>query len=68
MEAGYHGGQIDLEPQLKVFRLKVFKFRSKDCQGQVQDGVSHSWIADEGDVSLEMKGFLFQFKRTFYLP
>lgn len=50
-----------LEPQLKVFRLKFFKFRSKGCQGQVQDGVSHSWIFDEGDVSLEIKGFKFHF-------
>jgi len=57
MEAGHHSGQIDLEPQLKVFRLKVFKFRSKGRQGQVQDGVSYSWIFDEGDVSLQVKGF-----------
>ena len=58
MDAGHDADQIDLEPQLKVFRLKGFKFRSKGCQGQVQDGVSCSWICDEGDVSLQMKGFI----------
>jgi len=66
-EAGQDSGQIDLEPQLKVFRLKVLKFRSKGCQGQVQDGGSYIWIHDEGGVSLEMKGFACQFESTFYL-
>lgn len=65
VEARHHRKQVDLEPQLKVFRPKFFKFRSKGCQGQVQDGVSYTWISDEGDVSLEIKGFTFQFRRTF---
>lgn len=59
LEARHHGSQIDLEPQLKVCRLKVFKFTSKGCQGQVQDGVSYTWIFDDGDVSLEIKGFTY---------
>lgn len=67
MEAGHHRSQIDLEPQLKVFRLKVYKFRSKGCQGQVQDGVSYTWVADGGDVSLEMKGFIFSLGGCFSL-
>lgn len=67
-EACHHSSQIDLEPQLKISRLKLFKFRSKGRQGQVQDDVSYTCISDEGDVSLEMKGFMFQFRRTFYLP
>ena len=67
MEARHHRSQIDLEPLLKVFRLKVFKFRSKGCQGQVQDGVPHSCFLDEGDVSLKkIRGFVLQFRRTFY--
>lgn len=52
-EACHHTGQIDLEPQLKVFRHKIFIFRSDGCQGQVQDDVSHCWVTDEGDVFLE---------------
>lgn len=64
-EARHHRKQVDLEPQLKLFRPKFFKFRSKGCQGQVQDGVSYTWIFDDGDVSLEIKGFTFQFRRTF---
>lgn len=68
MEARHHRSQIALEPQLKVFRLKVFKFRSKGCQGQVQDGVPYNWSLDEGDVTLKnIGGFMFQFRRTFYL-
>lgn len=67
MEAGHHRSQIAVEPELKVFRLKVCKFRSKGCQGQVQDGVSYSWICEEGDVSLEIKRFMFQFRETFTL-
>ncbi len=55
MEARHHRSQIDLEPQLKVFRLKVIKFRSKGCQGHVQDGVPYNWIWDEGVVSLKKK-------------
>ena len=65
MEACHHRSQIDLEPQLKVFRLKVFKFRSKGRQGQVQHGVSYIWISEEGDVSLEIKGFMLEFRGTF---
>lgn len=53
MEASHHGSQIAVEPELKVFRVKVYKFRSKGCQGQVQDGVSYSWICNGGDVSLK---------------
>ena len=56
MKARHHSSQIDLEPPLKVFRLKDFKFRSKGRQGQIQDGVSYLWICYDGDVSLEIKG------------
>lgn len=65
LEAGQHSDQIELEPQLKVFRIKVSKFRSKGCQGQVQDGVSNGCILDNSDVSLEMKGFKCQLMRAF---
>lgn len=58
-EARHHSGQIDLEPQLKVFRAECFVFRSNGLQRHVQDGVSHCCIWDEGDVFLEIKGFLF---------
>lgn len=54
-KARHHRSQIDLEPPLKVFRLKDFKFRSKGRQGQIQDGVSYLWISYDGDVSLENK-------------
>lgn len=67
-QARHHRSQIDLKPLLKVFRVKVFKFRSKGCQGQVQDGVSNLWISDQGDVSLQEKGMMFQFRRTSYAP
>ena len=66
-DAGHHSSQVFLEPQLKVLRLKVDKFRSKGCQGQVQDGVSYAWISDDSDVSLEMKGFVCQLRGTVYL-
>lgn len=56
MKARHHRSQINLEPLLKVFRFKVFKFRSKGCQGQIQDGGSYLWICYDGDVSLEIKG------------
>ena len=59
-EAGQHSGQIDLKPQLIVLWLKVPKFRSKARQGQVQDGVSYSWVDDVGDVFLEMKVLICQ--------
>lgn len=52
MNACHHRSQVNLEPQLKVYRLKVFKFRSKGCQGQIEDDVSHPWICYDGDVSL----------------
>ena len=65
VEACHHSKQIDLEPQLKVFRLICFKSRSKGCQGQVQDGISNIWIFDEGDVFLEIKRFTYQFRETF---
>jgi len=65
VEACHHRRQVDLEPLLKFFRFKFFEFRSKGCQGQVQDGFSYTWISDEGDVSLEIKGFTLQFRRSF---
>lgn len=67
-QTGHHSGQVELKPQLIVFWLKVPKFRSKACQGQVQDGVSDSWIEDVGDVFLEMKGLVSQIQKTFDLP
>ncbi len=60
METRHHRKQIALEPQLKTVRLKVPKSRSEGCQGQVQDGVSYAWIPDDSDVSLEIKGHIFQ--------
>lgn len=62
LDACHHRSQIALEPQLKVFGIKVYKFRSEGCQGQVQDGVSYGWISEDGDVSLEIKGNPFQFR------
>lgn len=55
-DARHHRNQINLEPLLIVFWLKVVKLRSKGCQGQVQNGVSHIWILDEGDISLKREG------------
>lgn len=64
VDACHHLSQIALEPQLKVFRGKVYKFRSKGCQGQVQDGVSYGRISEDGDVSLEIKRIPFQFREV----
>lgn len=60
METGHHRSQIPVEPELKVFRPKACKFRSKGCQGNVQDGVSYTWICEEGDVFLQIKRFMVQ--------
>lgn len=58
MEAGQQNNQIDLEPQLVVFWLKLVEFGSKSRQGQVKHGVSYGCVADDGDVSLENEWFM----------
>lgn len=68
METGHYRSQIPLEPELKVFTPKACKFRSKGCQGDVQDGVPYTWILVEGDISLQIKRFLFQCKKATTLP
>lgn len=67
MEAWHQRSQIELEPLLKVFRLKFVKFGSQGSQGQVQHCVSYIIIFDEGHFFLEIKGFTFQLRRTFYI-
>lgn len=68
METGHHRSQIPVEPELKVFRPKACKLRSKGCQGHVQDGVSYTWIRVEGDISLQIKRFMVQCRKANTLP
>lgn len=55
MEAGQKNHQVDLEPQLIVSRLEEVELGGKSRQSEVQHGVSHGCVFDDGYVFLNKK-------------